>query len=181
MSAKVDVYNDIVTALEALVTDTVRDIKTVGFWNNQFTNEGVERSFNFPAVFIEFQETQWIQSSHAGANAGAANATGDTEEQKGNTVIILHIGFSELKNETRSFPVIDVIIEKVYFAIQNLQGANELSYSVLLRSAERQDNNHDRVIDWQMDFTSLLSQFGQNVGFTEVTGGVIELETQPLA
>ena len=58
-------------------------------------------------------------------------------------MITLHIGFSKLEDQTQSFIDNDPILEKVYFAIQELQGE---FYTPLLRIAERQDTDHDRVM-----------------------------------
>ena len=42
MGLKLDVYNGVKTALEGITTNSVRDIKTVGQWNNQFARETEE-------------------------------------------------------------------------------------------------------------------------------------------
>lgn len=180
MSAKLDIYNDIDTALKGITTNNVRDIKHVAIWNNQIFNEAREKAYNFPAVFVEFTEMLW-ETRLAGSNAGAIASTGQTEEQNGNITVILHVVFSTLKDETYSFPDVDAILDKVYFAIQNLQGANSDSYSPLLRVAERQDIDHDRVIDWQVDFNiQRVVQEGQNNKYTEIGGGLLDLEVEPL-
>ena len=168
MSAKLDIFNDIVTAL-ALVTE----IKTVELWNNQFANEEREAAFNYPAVFIEFAETPWTISKQRPPKTGSQGNT--TKEQKSEgTIITIHLGFSQLENETVSFPLIDPIIEKVYFAIQGLNGT---FYGPLLRIAERQDTDHDRVIDWQSDFIASLEQCGQlDDSLTNIPGGTISID-----
>ena len=168
MSAKLDIFNDIVTAL-ALVTE----IKTVELWNNQFANEERETAFNYPAVFIEFAETPWTISKQRPPKTGSQGNT--TKEQKSEgTIITIHLGFSQLENETVSFPLIDPIIEKVYFAIQGLNGT---FYGPLLRIAERQDTDHDRVIDWQMDFNTMMFECGElDPDLTKIDAGVLDVE-----
>lgn len=171
MSAKLDIFNDIVTAVEAIIdTDGVRVINTVELWNSQLENETEEIPFNFPAVFIEFAEIPWTSTNKAPpASSSVGNIIG---EQKGeDALIILHIAFSQLENETVSFPIISPIIDQVYFKVHKLSGD---FYSELLRSAERQDTDHNRVIDWQMDFLTTMFQCGEkDSGLTEIPGGTI--------
>lgn len=172
MSAKLDIFNDIVTKIEAIVdTDSVKVINTVELWNSQLENEGEEIPFNFPAVFIEFSLIPWTSTNQQSpTNSG----TGDiVAEQKGiDSLVTLHIAFSQLENETVSFPLISPIIDEVYFAVHKLSGD---FYSQLLRVEERQDTDHDRVIDWQMDFLTTLFQCGENdETLTQIAGGVVK-------
>lgn len=171
MSAKLDIFNDIVTELESKVPE----IETTGIWNNQFDNEAGEISFNFPAVFIEFAEIPWTSTN---LNPSKVGSQGDvTKEQKGEGALItLHAGFSKLEDETESFPTIDALLEKIYFAIQGL-GKDKDYYSPLLRVAERQDTDHNRVIDWQQDFMTTMFQSGElNTDLTKIDAGTLELE-----
>lgn len=168
MSAKLDIFNDIVTEIKK-----ISDIETVGLWNNQFANESQEFAFNFPALFIEFAEINWSSTSQ---NPPKLGSEGDKrKEQKGaGTLVMLHLGFSQFENETISFPIISPIIDKVYFKIQLLQGT---FYSPLLRVSETQDTDHDRVIDWQMGFGTKLDQCGElDTGLTKIVGGTLGLD-----
>ncbi len=172
MSAVLDVFNDIVTSIQTNVTE----IETVGLWNSQFDNEPDETAFNYPAVFIEFATIPWDVTN---LNPSRLTAEGNkSKEQKGGeSIIILHIGFSHLENETISFPIIDPIIQKVYFAVQGLQGD---FYKPLLRLEDRQDVDHDRVIDWQTDFKTMLTQCGEeDPDATLIPGGTLDLEIEP--
>ena len=168
MSAKLDIFNDIVTELEK-----IEEVETVELWNSQLENETDEIPFNFAAVFIEFADIIWTSTNQA---SPATSSTGDVVgEQKGeNALVILHIAFSQLENETVSFPIISPIIDKVYFAIHKLSGD---FYSELLRVAERQDTDHNRVIDWQMDFLTTMFQCGEkDSSLTQIPGGTITPE-----
>jgi len=170
MSAKLDIFNDIVTEIKKLT-----DIKTIELWNNQLDNEDREVPFNYPAVFIEFANIFWTSTNQKPSRLGAE---GDKrKEQKGEGAIItIHIAFSQLENETISFPIIDAIIEKVYFAIQSL-GEKKNFYGPLLRVAERQDTNHDRVIDWQMDFMTTLFQCGEiDTDLQKISAGTLGVD-----
>ena len=153
MSVKLDIFNDIVTAI-----GTIPEIHTVELWNSQLENLKEEIPFNFPAVFIEFADIPWTETKLKPSSLGSQGNV--TKEQNGDTALItLHIAFSQLEDETVSFPLIDPIIDKVYFKIQGL--TKEDKYKPLLRVAERQDTDHERVIDWQMDFNTLIFQCGE--------------------
>ena len=168
MSAKLDIFNDIVTAIEA-----VSDIETIELWNSQLVNEDKETSFNFPAVFIEFADIPWTSTNQPPSKLGGEGDV--TKQQKGvGSLITLHIAFSQLENETVSFPLISPIIDKVYFAIQGLNGT---FYGPLLRVAERQDTDHDRVIDWQMDFNTIMLECGElDPDLTKINAGTLAVE-----
>lgn len=174
MSVKLDIFNDIVAAIEAIVDiNDVRVINTVELWNSQLENEEEEIPFNFPAVFIEFAEIPWTSTNQQPSTLGAQGNV--TKEQKGvNALVMIHIAHSQLENETVSFPIIDAINDTVYFAIQGLF-KNE-KYSPLLRTTELQDTDHDRVIDWQMGFLTTMFQCGElDSTLIKIDGGVIAL------
>ena len=174
MSVKLDLFNDIVTAVEAIVDiNSVKIVNTVELWNSQLENENKEKPFNYPAVFIEFAEIIWTSTNQQPSALGSQGNV--TKEQKGvGTVVIIHIAHSQLEDETVGFPIIDAVNDKVYFAIQGLFVNDK--YSSLLRVAERQDTDHDRVIDWQMDFLTTLFQCGQaDDTLVEIVGGTVTL------
>ncbi len=169
MSVKLDIFNDIVTEI-----GKITEIETVELWNSQLENESDEKPFNFPAVFIEFPDIPWTGTNQQPSTLGPQGNV--TKEQKGiGALVTLHISFSQLEDETISFPLIDPIIDKVYFAIQGLF-KNE-KYSPLLRVAERQDTDHNRVIDWQKDFLTTMFQCGElDTTLTQIPGGTVDLE-----
>ena len=168
MSAKLDIFNDIVTEIKK-----ISDIQTVELWNSQLVNEDKETPFNFPAVFIEFADIPWTSTNQQPSKLGGEGDV--TKQQKGDgTLITLHIAFSQYENETVSFPIISPIIDKIYFAIQELTGT---FYGPLLRVAERQDTDHDRVIDWQMDFNTMMFECGElDPDLTKINAGVLSVE-----
>jgi len=167
--ALLTIYNDLVSQIEAIVdADGKRVINKVGFWNNQFGNEAVETSFNYPAVFIEFSTIEWDLKM----NAGGFN-TDVSEEQSGlPSVVTLHIGHSHLEDTDISFPLLYAINQQVYFAVQN--SVTSL-YGPMLRTSERTDTNHDRVLDWQMDFRVTFAQTGQSINKTEIASDTIAI------
>ena len=174
MSVKLDIFNDIVTAVEAIVDiNGIKVINTVELWNSQLENEEDEISFNFPAVFIEFAEIPWTSTNQQPSTLGTQGNV--TKEQKGEgALVMIHISHSELDDETISFPVIDAVNDKIYFAIQGLF-KNE-KYSPLLRITELQDVDHERVIDWQMGFLTTMFQCGElDDTLIKIDGGTITL------
>ena len=170
MSVKLDIFNDIVTAVEP-----IEEVNTVRLWNSQLENEATEIPFNYAAVFIEFSEIPWTSTNQQPSTLGAQGNV--TKEQKGvGALVIIHATFSQLENETLSFPLIDAIIDKIYFKIQGL--FIDQKYSPLLRVGERQDADHDRVIDWQMDFLTTMFQCGElDDSLTEIPGGTVDVKT----
>ena len=169
MSAKLELFNDIVTELEK-----ISEVETIQLWNSQLANENEEIPFNFPAVFIEFSELAWTSTNLKPSRLGTqGNVTKEQEGEGG--LIILHIAFSRLENETISFPIIDPVIDKVYFAIQGLKRKER--YTSLLRVSELQDTDHGRVIDWQMGFSTMLFQCGElDTTLTEIPGGTLDVD-----
>lgn len=154
MSAKLDIFKAV---KEAIIKDAPQ-IRTFGFWNNQFDHEPEEIAFNFPAVFLEFSTIPWTASQvQIGKTLSRGNVV---KQQKGDgIVVVLHIGFTPLKDVDLSFELdLDPVLDCVYFAVQGLNGD---FFSPMLRNAERQDIDHGRVIDWQMDFTFMIHQCGQ--------------------
>lgn len=167
MSAKLDIFNDIVTELKK-----ISEIETIELWNSQLENEPAEISFNFPAVFIEFADLPWTSTNQQPSRLGVEGNV-SKQQKGGGALITLHIAFSQIEDETISFPIISPTIDKVYFAIQ---GLNRDFYGPLLRIAERQDTDHNRVIDWQMDFNTMMFECGElDSTLTEISGGTIDV------
>ena len=174
MSVKLDIFNDTVTAIKGIVdVNSVRVINTVGLWNSQFETEEEEIPFNFPAVFIEFAEIPWTSTNQPPSTLGPQGNV--AKEQKGvGALVMLHIGHSQLDDETVSFPIIDAVNDTVYFAIQGLF-KNE-KYSPLLRLSEIQDVNHGRVTDLQMGFLTTMFQCGElDTTLIKIDGGTLSL------
>ena len=164
MSVKLNLYNDIVTAL-----DGVTEIKTKGIFNNQFDREEEEMAKAYPCCFIEFANIGWTQTQQR----PISKVNVQKQQRADDFIITIHIGFEDLQDETANFIDIDPIIQKVYLALQDLTGEY---YSVLNRVAERQDTDHNNVIVWQMDFETMLEEVGEEADLTKVAGGTLELE-----
>lgn len=152
MSVKLEIYNDIVSAL-----GTITELKTIGLYNSQFDREEDEWVRDYPKGFIEFATIPWLPPKQT---TGKGTSSGNTVKQQdsGEVIITIHIGFSYLQDADVSFPLLDVIVQKVYLALQGLSGSY---YGPLKRVEERQDPDHDRVLDWQMDFSTMLQECGE--------------------
>lgn len=161
MSSKLDIYNAIKDKLDGLKTSNDPLINTVGLWNNQFDNEDLEKPFNYPVCFIEFANIRW-DGTHQTQPRGGVGGGNVQKEQRGSTteksLITIHLGFSEFGDGKDILEPIDPVIDAVYFALQGLQGD---TFTTLSRIEERQDVNHGRIIDWQIDFNTSLSQEGE--------------------
>jgi len=145
-------------AIEAAIKDNVPDVKEFDIWNSQFEHMQEEKQFNFPSIFVEFGGLTWETQAKNPARQSAGVGNVGKEQKAGNAIITLHCGFFELSDVKVSFPVIDALIEEIYFAVQGISGAN---FTSLQRIEERQDTEHDMIIDWQQDFRSGLTQCGQ--------------------
>ena len=164
-------YDAVVEKLEALLDDNGQKVfRTVGFWNSQILNEDKEKGINFPACFIHFPDTPWIQKTAAGGYQA-----GETEEQRSGegAIMVIHICHSLLQDAKDSFPIIQPVNERVYFALNNQKTED---YGPIIRVNDRQDDNHDRVLDWQMDFRFEVIQAGQVVNKTAVAADTIDID-----
>ena len=153
MSVKYEIYSDIKSSLE----DNVTDIKTIRIWNNQPDNEKKEKPIAYPAVFVEFQNMEWdktlLNQTHFSQETGYSK----TSEQKGIFTIRLHCVFSYLEQETDIFSEMDTLIDSIFQYTQGLKGDY---YTHLRRTGETQDTNHNRVVDWIIDYETGVRQCG---------------------
>lgn len=143
MGAKLTIYNDIAARLTAQVPA----IKTIRKWNNQFSSEGVENAFAYPACFIGFSNMAYNRAS-----VGAFNVNIGVPEQKGTYTITIYLGFEKYQNETEAFALYEPILQDVWAALQGYTATGATEYGPLQRLAEREDNNHNNVIVWEIDF-----------------------------
>jgi hypothetical protein len=142
MGVKLTIYNDIKARIEATVTE----INTVKKFNNQFTNEDRENPVQYPVAYIGFSSMEWIKPATRTSMLNTLQ-----QQQGGRMVVTIYLGFSHLEDEEDSFPIYEPIIQKVWQYLQGWSGTN-IEYGALVRIAEREDNNHDGVIVWEIDF-----------------------------
>lgn len=134
---KIELYNAIKTALLNAVyvkeDNTTDTIKTVALWRNQLKREAEEMPVKFPAVFIEYLPSNYMEHS------SKAYQTVDL-------TVRLHVCFESKKTED-----VDIfhLIDRVHFLVQGLQASN---FGNMKRRNEEQDFDHDNMQDYQMDY-----------------------------
>jgi len=157
MSVILELYQLVESTLEADATS----IKTIGLWNNQFDNEESEKAKDYPAVYVEFTDITWATSQQT---TGLGSTGKYSAQQDGVVVMTLHIGFWQLEDETLAYEEISTVIDEVYNAIQ---GVDADQINPMQRVGERQDVDHDNVIDWQLDFSTQVLEAGKDLTTTE--------------
>jgi hypothetical protein len=116
---------------------SIKGIKHVGLWNNQFERENQENAFLYPCCFIEFN------------NSGFRDLLQGV--QHFDSTITIHLGFESYKDEDT---FILQLKQDVYKAIHTLQCG--ISASKLLRVDERQNFDHANVQDYQTDYKTTI-------------------------
>jgi hypothetical protein len=128
---------DLYLAIKDRLIDQVKALKHIRLYNNQFDRETVEEAWAYPCAFIEFN-----QMLH---EAAAYN------QQRSNFVVRVYVGFESLKTE--DLEIFD-LVQEIYIALQGYSGQ---LFSSLQRIEETQDTDHDNVIVWQIDFSTMVS------------------------
>jgi len=165
MSSFLKAFNAIKAQIE-----TVAEIKTVRLWNSQIDNHEREQPYTRPACFIEFKPTG-ITTDQPTQKIGQ----NVSRQQKINTIITIHYEDFKYEDETTSLPIIDANFQKIYYVLQGFtKGALADGYfQPLLRVDVRFDSDHDQVLDWQMDFETMLQECGEEEELTLIAGGTI--------
>jgi hypothetical protein len=124
-------------ALALMVAEKLPEIKTFRLFNNQFEKEGVEKAFAFPAVFVEFLSTEYTSQSES--------------RQIGETMVRFYLGFHSLKTEDRR---VFEVAHDLNFWVQNFSVENLTT--PFDRKREVQDVDHESVIVWKMEYSTLV-------------------------
>jgi hypothetical protein len=145
-NVKLDVYNDVETALNEITA-----LKNTLKYNSQDVNNDKISQKQYPQAWISLASIDWNPSMLTAHNQDA------TQEQKGNLIITIHIEqYSLSGNETTWKPDL-ALINTVYRKLANMSGKN---YTPLQRVSEIDDVNNDNVRDWQMSFTTSVTECG---------------------
>lgn len=150
MSVKLDLYNLLQPRLAA-----IQGVETVRIWNNQPDNEPREQAFRYPAIFMEYQ-IDWQPQT-----AGGLGFQGDkigSSQQNGLLTLTLHICFSRLENETDIFPDVDALVYEAHKAVVLADYRSVETIGFARRLSESQDNDHDRVSDWQVAYEFVVTE-----------------------
>jgi hypothetical protein len=150
---KIELYKGIRNQLLNLVytkeDNTTDKIKTVALWRNQLARESEEIPFLYPAVFIEFLESSYMESS---------SKIYQTVEM----TVRLHICFESYLTED-----LDILnlTNKVFSTLQLKQFE---TYGLLKRRSEDQNFDHPNVQDYIQDYdVSLGKDYGAEPTFAE--------------
>ncbi len=137
------VKREILAALQDRIKTNMPTVKTVRLYNSQPLNEEKEKAYPCPAVFIKFDSVIWTPLANG--------------MQNGDAVIKLYIQYNSLKTEDEA--IID-LIEDLHAYIQNFSIPGVMQ--PLSRTNERQDDNHDAVQVWEVEYTAIISDNSGN-------------------
>ena len=127
-------------SIKAALTE-IKQIKTVGMWNNDFAKEAEGDSFKYPASFIEFKPKGFRDFSSTGI-------------QDYDLVVTIHLGFEHYKTEPELIYDVKQEIHKKLQHIRLVDGSDELEYPIskFTRVDERQNFDHDNLMDIEIDY-----------------------------
>jgi hypothetical protein len=135
--SKIDLYNGIKSDLQTIKwtdsTGATRKIKEIALWRNQLERENIETPFNYPAVFIEFLASNYMEGS-------------SKVYQTLNMTCRLHICFETLKTEDTD---ILILTQEVFKTMQLKQYGY---FGVMKRRSEEQNFDHNNVQDFIQDY-----------------------------
>ena len=168
MGVKLELYNDLV----ARINDKIPEYLTVRKWNNQVENEANESTWEYPACFIGFSAIDWEPPMNRTANVKQLQAA-----QSGLITITCYLVFEDKQEETAAFTDYEPLIQKIWYYLQDYNVLNS-NWSDLRRVAEREDNNHNNVIVWQVDFQCAVYDYAA-CDLTMVDAAPVDLVITP--
>jgi hypothetical protein len=155
-NVKLDLYDAIVAKLEQ-----VDEIENVFHFNNQPRDIEDENSYLRPACLVGFSNIVWLPSKNNAMNNGTQEQNSATLEV--NVTVESKI---DLRGDTVSFPDHLLLIDKVYRALANLEGAN---FTPLQRIAEEDDTENTNVRRWEITFSTQITEPGVSLGQTDAS------------
>lgn len=136
--SKIDLYNGIVTDLGFVryidVNGVEQSIKSIALWRNQIEREAEEIPFLYPAVFVEFLTSNYMESS-------------SKAYQSLELTVRLHICFESYL--TQDLDLLK-LTQAVYGAMQFKQYG---MFGVMKRRNEEQNFDHNNVQDFIQDYS----------------------------
>lgn len=134
--SKLDLYNGVKADLETVsITSSAGNamsFREIALWRNSQVNEKKEIPFNYPACFIEFLQSDYMELSNG--------------LQSFNLTVRLHICFKSFETEDTD---ILKLTDAVYGKIQLKQYS---TYGKMKRRNEEQNFDHDQVQDYMQDY-----------------------------
>lgn len=162
-AVEIELFEAIQTALAS-----VTEVKTVEAFNYQIDNEDKERPRKYPFVGVQI-DTEW--QNEEGQAAGY-----DQNQQKGDTVVIVHFIYEQIATETNQWLTQRAIVHKVFRALNGLTGTR---FTPLIRNNTPHEESHGRVSDIQIVFnTSVLEYAYNDDDKPELAVGEFSIETQ---
>lgn len=134
--SKVDLYTGIKTDLATIATTKANGdamvFKTIQLWRENLINENIEQPFLYPACFIEYLTSDYMELSGG--------------LQSFDLTVRLHICFESFKDEDTD---ILRLVDAVYAKMQLKQYS---TYGKMKRRNEDQNFNHDMRQDYMQDY-----------------------------
>lgn len=163
-NVKLDLYNAVETALIAIT-----DFKNVLKFNSQDVHDSDEKKRRYPQAWIEFSDIGW------GSSKLKPNQANSTQEQNGIIQITIHIESFSLKDDNDIFKSDLELISKAYRALTMIQDEN---FTPLQRIGEIDDINQNNVRDWQIIFTTQVTEAGVEDNKSDAAPVTIKIETR---
>lgn len=145
--------------IKAKIAADCPDVKTFRLFNNQVENDNTENAFNYPAVFLEFADLEFMNE-----NAGLQSITG---------VIRLRIVQEEYRTENELN--LD-FVDKIASVLNGFQSSTIIQ--PLIRIRELQDTDHNNLIIWEQEYNFKANDCTSSKynGAIEIPAGTVELE-----
>lgn len=135
--SRVTLYKEIKKNISA-----IKEVKYVGLWNSQYAQAGKHDHTNYPAVYIQFNFSDYANESGMGI-------------QRYTGTITTHVVFESYKID--AIEVLE-LNEKVYLAMQMLSPVPDdtCAFGKVLRNGERMSSDHDVLQIHETDYTTLI-------------------------
>lgn len=129
------------------------EIKTFGLFNNQFEKEEQEASFQYPALFIDFEPYDFKDN---GGNLG-------TQTYK--CEVVFYLGF-----QTKGQSDIEILSlkQRLFAHFHGFSPSDkDANIGILKRDKEKKDNDHDNVQVYETTYSCMLSDYDADNRATE--------------
>ena len=124
---------------------TIKEIKHVGLFNNQYEREQEEKQLILPAVFVQIQGNDFRDRG------------GALKLQDYMTTVTLHIGFNSKATDDIKILTLKQLIYRSIHGFRPITESKNLG--VLKRVAERQNFDHDNLHLYEQDYTCIIQDF----------------------
>lgn len=139
------IYNELKTALEGITwteDGATKRLKLVDKFRNQFVKASEWNPNDFPAVYIQFQRSNFVNLLMG--------------VQQYDIDITLHLGFETYKDTDLSIITLKQTIDRTVHRFQP-----NTTCSMLLRTGEIEEDDHDQLQDYQQSFKSTMKDYNQ--------------------